>query len=99
MVDFVLQEGVCVCLMNFITQVHASKSSVIRPGPGDEQTDAMKLAYRWIASVLYCYLDPQSWHCRAVVLLSPENPTDSLSAFLGKKAAVITKELFEVKKC
>jgi len=78
MVDFVLQEGVCVCLMNFITQVHASKSVVVRPGPGDEQTDAMKLAYR------------------AVVLLSPENPSDSLSAFLGKKAAVITKELFEI---
>ena len=33
---------------------------------------------------------------RAVVLMSPENPSDALSAFLAKKASSIAKDIFEV---
>eukprot|EP01036_Dinobryon_divergens_P026902 gene26902-35598_t len=78
MVDFLLQDGVCTSLVSFITQVTNSTQPVTRPGPGDEQTEAMKLAYR------------------AVVLMSPENPSDALSAFLAKKASSIAKDIFEI---
>lgn len=33
---------------------------------------------------------------RAVILLSPDNPTEALNSFLAKKAALITKRIFDV---
>lgn len=75
MVDFLLQDGVCECLLSFITQVG---TGVPRPGPNDPHSDALKLSYR------------------AVILLSPENPTEALNAFLSKKAAVIARTIFDV---
>eukprot|EP00598_Pedospumella_elongata_P007550 CAMPEP_0184969154 /NCGR_PEP_ID=MMETSP1098-20130426/1988_1 /TAXON_ID=89044 /ORGANISM="Spumella elongata, Strain CCAP 955/1" /LENGTH=692 /DNA_ID=CAMNT_0027490891 /DNA_START=155 /DNA_END=2233 /DNA_ORIENTATION=+ len=33
---------------------------------------------------------------RAVILLSPDNPTEALNSFLSKKAALITKRIFDI---
>ena len=33
---------------------------------------------------------------RAVLLLSPEHPSDALNAFLSKKASVIARRIFDV---
>lgn len=76
MVDFLLQDGVCESLMDFITQVN---SPFPRPAPSDAHTDELKKAYR------------------AVLLLSPEHPSDALNAFLSKKAHIISRKIFEVR--
>jgi hypothetical protein len=34
---------------------------------------------------------------RAVILLSPDSPTDALNAFLSKKASLITRKIFDVR--
>ena len=44
---------------------------------------------------LFCIYITQLLH-RAVILLSPDNPTEALNAFLSKKAALITKKIFDV---
>ena len=48
MVDFLLQDGVSESLVAFITQVTDSQVTTSRPGPGDEQGDNTKLAYRCV---------------------------------------------------
>jgi hypothetical protein len=43
MVDFLLQDGVCETLVQFITQVGSSRS---RPTPSDPRSDELKFAYK-----------------------------------------------------
>lgn len=48
MVDFLLQDGVSETLVAFITQVNGNENIIARPGPGDEQLESTKLAYRYL---------------------------------------------------
>ena len=99
MIDFLLQEGVCDSLMSFIT-LNAPDS--VRPAPTDTHSAALKKSYRFLylncisASPIYLpnALLPNIY--RAVILLSPDNPTEALNSFLSKKAALITKRIFDV---
>ena len=75
MVDFLLQEGVCNMLMGYITQVGTKQP---RPTPTDNQSDALRLAYR------------------AVMLLTADEPTEALMAFLSKRVTQLSRGIFDI---
>jgi hypothetical protein len=70
MVDFLLQDGVCEALIGFITQVDSPA-----PLPPNPKASVFRPSS----------MDPQSEAMklayRAVILLSPENPSDALSQY------------------
>jgi len=91
MVEFFYQEGVCELFVSFITQVpepHPDHSAVhdLRPGPRAEKGDPLSPEEERTLEKSF----------RAVQLLSPEEPTNSLSTFLGRKAGTIIESVFEV---
>jgi hypothetical protein len=98
MIDFLLQDGVCECLVGFITQI---SPGALRCNQRDPPTEALKLSYRFIFAILFelcfCLLGKILLCHRAVALLSPEKPSDALNAFLAKKAEVIAREIFDVR--
>ena len=91
MVEFFYQEGVCEMFVSFITQVpeqHPDHSAIhdLKPGPRPEKGDPLSPDDERALEKSF----------RAVQLLSPEEPTNALSTFLGRKAATIMESVFEV---
>ena len=73
MVDFLLQDGVCELLMEFVTLCNGTES---RPTHDDMERESLKLSYR------------------ATMLLSADEPSDTLLLFVGKKVGLMARLLF-----
>ena len=72
MVDFLLQDGVCELLMDFVTL----RGEESRPTHEDMGRDSLKLSYR------------------ATMLLSADEPSDTLLVFVGKRVSLMARLLF-----
>lgn len=92
MVDFLLQEGVFESLMHFVTQIG---TSLRRPAPSDVRTEELKLGYKYVQYIL-TRVSLVTSHFRAVILLTPDEPSEALLSILSKKALVITRLVFEI---
>ncbi len=73
MVDFLLQDGVCELLVDFVVLCGGTES---RPTHDDMGRNSLKLSYR------------------ATMLLSADEPSDTLLVFVGKKVGLMARLLF-----
>jgi hypothetical protein len=89
MVDFLLIDGTCEVLLGFITQIGNRR----RPYPHESDSLELRYSYRshHTSSTPLIPSPP-----RATMLLSVDEPADSLLSFLSRRASLISRAMFEV---